>query len=1382
MPPELPNLPDGPFPYEVERLAGAGGEGQVWRAKGPEGRWVALKVGREEARRHQLANEATRLLFAASTHLPALYDLGWLPPALCSELKLSVPSPFLALEWIEGHTPHPAQLPDSERWATALTVARDVASTLHDLHSVGMAHGDVKPDNVLLSANVERARLVDLGLAFAAAEAGGPRGGTPRYLAPERAVAAGGTSHGASWDLYALGLTIAEIASGSVASSKAPAIAIEEASLGPELDELVRPLVRAAPAARPGARWVARRASRALGLEPPPSRVALAPCDWQRAYLAVRRAELQAAAQAESAEILVAGEPGRWLKRAVRLLRRIAELRGAPPSAPPVRIGELDTLGRKRLLLRCLGPQARDARSLDSRGDARLVERLRELATTLNSHGSLDVRAPGPRTRTDSGNAVALAVALSDGTPSEELLDRAEQHLADNPRQTALGLQLASALRLQQQLGRALALLERLEGHEARVEAAEVARRAGDVASAHRKLEGVALTELSPETHARGAATRARMLMGERRLREALEALEGAPFLPCTAEARVMVHVRRGDFDRAEADLLAGFQLATRAEQRARLEFLSGRVAHGRNDYQAALASFARAADFASQCGALLEEATYLSGVAAAAAELGEVGRALAAADRAMLVYEALGRPQEAARAALSRAGTLLSIGAREEALDAADTALRLATEGGDRACMAFAHLCKAECCGGDQRRAALEHLARAEPMLQGSDSDVLRVTALRLWIDPRAAQPDEPRSTELASDSRVAAEARLAYWGARAHQALERGTRESADERVLSETARLVSSHASVAVRGRAFGSASRLAARCGDGELSRRFSRLAIDAGELLRKNAPAELAPRLMQPPFATAATDDALAVSPEQLRNVDALVRSLTTRHQLRPLLDQVLDALVLWTGVERGLLLLTAPGNRLLPRAARNLAREDLDGAQLELSHSLARRAIQTRQPVVAVDAVGELPEHHESVHALKLRSLLAIPMFYRGETLGVVYLDDRVRTGAFGPRELSWVRLIASIASVAIGDARDQLSLRRAVRRARRAEKKLEAALFESRERLELAERQLADRTTTRRPGYDNLVGESLAMEKLITLIDRVSNADVPVLVLGESGAGKELVARAIHDHGARRDQAFVSENCSAIPEGLLESTLFGHVRGAFTGANQSRAGLFRLAHQGTLFLDEIGEMSLAMQAKLLRVLETGEVRPLGSETTQVVDVRVVGATQRDLEEMVNQGRFRSDLYYRLNVVSIRVPSLRERREDVALLARHFVAKHDAEGAASFSPEAIGCLEAYAWPGNVRELENEVRRALVMAESRIGLEHLSPRVRGQHVVPAVAGSMHVRTRIDQLETQLVREALKTTRGNQTRAAELLGLSRFGLQKMMKRLHISKSDL
>jgi transcriptional regulator with PAS, ATPase and Fis domain len=301
-------------------------------------------------------------------------------------------------------------------------------------------------------------------------------------------------------------------------------------------------------------------------------------------------------------------------------------------------------------------------------------------------------------------------------------------------------------------------------------------------------------------------------------------------------------------------------------------------------------------------------------------------------------------------------------------------------------------------------------------------------------------------------------------------------------------------------------------------------------------------------------------------------------------------------------------------------------------------------------------------------------------------------------------------------------------------------------------------------------------------MHQLLSVVDRVIQSDVPVLIYGESGTGKELIAQAIHRNSQRSSGNFVAENCGAIPEPLLESALFGHTKGAFTGAVRARAGLFDVADAGTLFLDEIGEMSPGMQTKLLRALENGEIRPVGSERSHRVSVRVIGATHRNLEELVAKGLFREDLFYRLNVVTLVIPPLRDRVGDVTILARHFLNRYADGRNIALSAQALALLSAYAWPGNIRQLENEIRRALVLCEGQILPEHLSPEIRdGSRPASANLSVLNMRERVSALEFDLVREALDRTDGNLTRAAELLGLSRFGLQKMLKRLESQMPD-
>ncbi|MHC4923924.1 MAG: sigma-54 interaction domain-containing protein, partial [Planctomycetota bacterium] len=325
-------------------------------------------------------------------------------------------------------------------------------------------------------------------------------------------------------------------------------------------------------------------------------------------------------------------------------------------------------------------------------------------------------------------------------------------------------------------------------------------------------------------------------------------------------------------------------------------------------------------------------------------------------------------------------------------------------------------------------------------------------------------------------------------------------------------------------------------------------------------------------------------------------------------------------------------------------------------------------------------------------------------------------------------------------------------------------------------------------------------IGRSAAMRTLLSLLDKVTESTVPVLIEGESGTGKELVARAIHHNGPRARAAFVVENCAAVPDALIENELFGHERGAFTGADRAQEGLFERADGGTIFLDEVGDMSPEMQKKLLRVLQEGEVRRVGGKSVRTVDVRVLCATNRDLVRMVKDGSFREDLFYRLCVVRVRIPPLRDRREDVPLLAAHFLDRiaHESPGgeAPRLEAEALDALAAYGWPGNVRELENEIRRAATLAEGSIAIETLSAHVRetpsrGSRPAGAAAAAAALlaadrgedsprrtlKEEVEGLERTLVVDALRATGGNKTHAAAALGLSRLGLRKKMARYGI-----
>jgi DNA-binding NtrC family response regulator len=330
-------------------------------------------------------------------------------------------------------------------------------------------------------------------------------------------------------------------------------------------------------------------------------------------------------------------------------------------------------------------------------------------------------------------------------------------------------------------------------------------------------------------------------------------------------------------------------------------------------------------------------------------------------------------------------------------------------------------------------------------------------------------------------------------------------------------------------------------------------------------------------------------------------------------------------------------------------------------------------------------------------------------------------------------------------------------------------------------------ERKLAEAETKLNDRFSikGIITRNPQMERLLELVMKVAPSDVSVLITGESGTGKELFARAIHQHSGRKDGPFVALNCGAIPENLIESELFGYGRGAFTGAVQSKAGLVRQADGGTLFLDEIGEMGLDAQVKLLRFAQSGEYIPIGEVAPRSVDVRLIAASNANLEQAIGQGRFRSDLYYRLNVVSISIPPLRIRPEDIPLLIDHFILKLGTpmdKADFKFTPEALQVFQLYGWPGNVRELENAVNSALVMTEkSPIGVEYLPVRLRGDAVTALQGRSGSLPDRITQsreaVERLAIIETLAETGYSMTRTAKRLGISRTTLFRRMRQYQI-----
>ena len=323
------------------------------------------------------------------------------------------------------------------------------------------------------------------------------------------------------------------------------------------------------------------------------------------------------------------------------------------------------------------------------------------------------------------------------------------------------------------------------------------------------------------------------------------------------------------------------------------------------------------------------------------------------------------------------------------------------------------------------------------------------------------------------------------------------------------------------------------------------------------------------------------------------------------------------------------------------------------------------------------------------------------------------------------------------------------------------------------------------------RGGLDNIIGVSESMKEVLGLVRKVADTDSTVLITGESGTGKELVARAVHYLSPRADRMLVPINCSAIPADLLESELFGHVKGAFTGAHATRAGKFEAAHNGTIFLDEIGEMSPPLQVKLLRVLQEKSVTPVGGNKAIPVDVRVIAATNKDLDEEVSEGRFRPDLFFRLNVIPVRIPPLRERRDDIPILVAHFIERYNREKGRALEgirPESLEILMRYPWPGNVRELENLVERIVVLKGAGwIEPPDIPEKIRraegflkGAFPVLGESG-LDIRCATEDFENALIRQALHLSAGNKNRAAALLGLKRTTFVEMLKRKNLDLEE-
>jgi transcriptional regulator with GAF, ATPase, and Fis domain len=503
--------------------------------------------------------------------------------------------------------------------------------------------------------------------------------------------------------------------------------------------------------------------------------------------------------------------------------------------------------------------------------------------------------------------------------------------------------------------------------------------------------------------------------------------------------------------------------------------------------------------------------------------------------------------------------------------------------------------------------------------------------------------------------------------------------------------------------------------------------------------------------------------------EALRKLLSLSRRVNSSLSLERVFEYAVDAALELTSAERCFLLLDEAG---VPSV---VAQRPSGSDLLPPSRAIVERVIASDEAVLTTDAqTDQRFSAPGSIHSLKLKSVLCVPILTPAARIGLIYIDSRVQRARFQERERELLSALADQVAVAVSNARMHRDLERQ-REELAEQKRLVERLSRAKDReLEKLRERVEEqqRTLGLRYDYSRIIGRGAAMRKVFEQLDRITDSSVDVLIQGESGTGKELVARALHQNGPRKQAHFVGINCAALPENLLESELFGHVRGAFTGADRDKRGLVLEANGGTLFLDEVGELPLSMQAKLLRVLQEREVRAVGALRGVNVDVRVVSATHRDLRALVADGRFREDLYYRLAVVSVTLPPLRERSEDLPLLAASILERLSREAGVAIpklTPEALRRLAAHPFPGNVRELENTLTRAFVFRKGNaitgadLELTERAPRRNSKS-----------RREYQVEEREQIVQALRRTHWNVSLVSRELGIPRNTLYRKLRR--------
>jgi Nif-specific regulatory protein len=509
--------------------------------------------------------------------------------------------------------------------------------------------------------------------------------------------------------------------------------------------------------------------------------------------------------------------------------------------------------------------------------------------------------------------------------------------------------------------------------------------------------------------------------------------------------------------------------------------------------------------------------------------------------------------------------------------------------------------------------------------------------------------------------------------------------------------------------------------------------------------------------------------------EELRFINNLITRICRVRETNHILQTIIAELVDFAGADQGVINLVEPSEDSDHATVVRKNMADGDALPFKLSSLVSGRSLH-EQTLIRIDDLDD-DDRFPGLSSEKglFKSIVCCPMMVRGEAVGLLSLVRSASRGPFGEDHCRVIGIAASQSAQILSNAR------------------LSEQLARKNDLLRLSQRQLRDENTRLRSeigdtfAFESIIARSDNMRRLLALASQASGNDAPVLITGPTGTGKELIARAIHYQSDRRGASLVVKNCGVKTESLLESELFGYVKGAFTGADRDKPGLFREAHGGTIFLDEIGDAPLPTQVAILRAIETGEIRPVGATKTARVDVRVISATNKDLAQEMKNGRFREDLYYRLNTFMIDLPPLKERRADIPLLVRHFLQKSCVKlgrEPLTITPEALESLCRYSWPGNVRQLEHEVERAAIVCEGRkdIAIGDLSPGIRevDYHDVARASGGQ-LRETIEKVERELINAALAENQGNILKTSKALGLTRKGLKDKMSRYGISATS-